>query len=723
MKDKKQIVPLEDKLCMNAEIAGGKAANLCKLIDSGFRVPKGVCIIADVYTDFIKRTRAKDFISFELGRKSLKQMRWEEMWDASLRIRNFFLKADFPENMRNDILNNIGAYLKDKQLAIRSSSNFEDSEINSYAGLHESFLNVKSDKEILKHIKLVWASLWSDASIAYFRELGLDIEKSRMAVVVQEMLSGEVSGVAFGVSPVEKENTVIEAVSGLNKGLVDGDVEPDRWILERTTGKVLIYTPAKDRKKTISLENGTRIVKDDGCRGKLLHEDKVVKLYNTLRELKEKMGFIPDAEWTISDGDLYILQVRPVTLMEFQDKDIRRGWDMTLRRSFNNLKELSLRIKDELIPEMLKEADNMEEVDLGSFTDEELADEINKRKTSYEKWQNVYWDEFIPFAHGARLFGQVYNDKMHPEDPYEFVDIISSEELVSIKRNGIMEKLARKLKKQPALISENNRVIDQKFKKEIDEAIKTFPGISLGGFDAEEKETMLISFIKKAILSGSFEKNKPSKDRAGLENFFLNTFSGQEKKWAQELINLARLSYKFRDDDNIYLGRIGKEVSRALSISREKLGERCKDERSCQVAEEVIMALKMPEYMPKEEEEEGGKKGSKIYKRRQIRGQPAGKGIARGPARIIEKKTDLFDVQAGDIIVCDAIDPEMTFVIPIVSGIVEKRGGMLIHGAIIAREYGLPCVTGVDEATKNIKGGDDITVDGYFGLVINHSIV
>jgi pyruvate,water dikinase len=60
----------------------------------------------------------------------------------------------------------------------------------------------------------------------------------------------------------------------------------------------------------------------------------------------------------------------------------------------------------------------------------------------------------------------------------------------------------------------------------------------------------------------------------------------------------------------------------------------------------------------------------------------------------------------------------MTFVVPISAGIVERRGGMLIHGAIIAREYGLPCVTGVPNATSSIHTGDEVTVDGYLGIVI-----
>jgi phosphoenolpyruvate synthase/pyruvate phosphate dikinase len=63
------------------------------------------------------------------------------------------------------------------------------------------------------------------------------------------------------------------------------------------------------------------------------------------------------------------------------------------------------------------------------------------------------------------------------------------------------------------------------------------------------------------------------------------------------------------------------------------------------------------------------------------------------------------------------VDPNMTFVVPLVSAVVERRGGMLIHGAIIAREYGLPCVTGILDATALIKTGDKITVDGYIGIV------
>jgi pyruvate,water dikinase len=103
---------------------------------------------------------------------------------------------------------------------------------------------------------------------------------------------------------------------------------------------------------------------------------------------------------------------------------------------------------------------------------------------------------------------------------------------------------------------------------------------------------------------------------------------------------------------------------------------------------------------------------------RQIVGQPAGPGLAVGVARVVAGREDLAAFSDGEILVCDAIEPEMTFVVPLAAGIVERRGGMLIHGAIIAREYGLPCVTGVPRATELIRTGDRLTVDGYLGIVI-----
>jgi len=105
------------------------------------------------------------------------------------------------------------------------------------------------------------------------------------------------------------------------------------------------------------------------------------------------------------------------------------------------------------------------------------------------------------------------------------------------------------------------------------------------------------------------------------------------------------------------------------------------------------------------------------FRARQLQGQPASPGLATGTARVLHSQEDLADFQSGEVLVCDAIDPAMTFIVPLAAGIIERRGGMLIHGAIIAREYGIPCVSGITAAADIIKTGDRITLDGYLGLV------
>jgi pyruvate,water dikinase len=102
---------------------------------------------------------------------------------------------------------------------------------------------------------------------------------------------------------------------------------------------------------------------------------------------------------------------------------------------------------------------------------------------------------------------------------------------------------------------------------------------------------------------------------------------------------------------------------------------------------------------------------------RQLIGQPASPGVATGTVRCVRGREDLGDFRHGDILVCDAIQPTMTHLVPLASAIVERRGGMLIHGAIIARELGIPCVNGVRNAAELLRNGDLITVDGHLGIV------
>jgi pyruvate,water dikinase len=98
-------------------------------------------------------------------------------------------------------------------------------------------------------------------------------------------------------------------------------------------------------------------------------------------------------------------------------------------------------------------------------------------------------------------------------------------------------------------------------------------------------------------------------------------------------------------------------------------------------------------------------------------GQPAAHGLATGNVRVIRGPQDLGGFHADEVLVCDAIQPMMTHLVPLAAAVVERRGGMLIHGAIIARELGIPCVNGVANVVGLLQDGDRVTVDGYLGIV------
>jgi pyruvate,water dikinase len=102
---------------------------------------------------------------------------------------------------------------------------------------------------------------------------------------------------------------------------------------------------------------------------------------------------------------------------------------------------------------------------------------------------------------------------------------------------------------------------------------------------------------------------------------------------------------------------------------------------------------------------------------RQLIGQPASPGLASGRVCRITAGEDIGRFRAGNVLVCDAIQPMMTHLVPLAAAVVERRGGMLIHGAIVAREMGIPCVNGIARAVDQLRDGDVITVDGHLGIV------
>ncbi len=712
----------------SVSLLGGKGAALARLARGGFSIPATLCLHSTAYDDFLAVNGTCEKIQLELARKDFKEMRWEEIWDASLRIRNLFLNGRFPDQLSSQIRQYVERHFAGKAMAVRSSAPDEDAGHTSFAGLHESYLDIRGVEQLFDHIKKVWASLWNDRALLYRQELGLDARQSRMAVVIQDMIDSDKSGIVFSQHPDQPGQMVIESVYGFNQGLVDGEIEPDRWIVARENGSVLSFSEANQPRQAILRdEHGLHqqeVVGRQAARPPLSNEE-LAAVGNLALELEKYFGGPQDCEWTFSSGKLIVLQSRPVTSLAGGDQKDMRSWYFSLHRSFGNLIKLQQEIEGTQLPAMAEEAKALEEIELESISDLELAAEVERRMAINQKWVDVYWQQFIPFAHGMRLFGEVYNDLVKPDDPFEFVSLLAGNTMLSTARNKLMAELAALISEDPQLADQLKRqdlsaIAHKEFLVKLDQLKGRFGNLfssQTGLLEEQESQKMLFAvlgqFAKKPMQSTrkteAQEKVQLFLEKARLAQL---AFSGQE------ILDLGRASYRLRDDDNIYLGRIEQQLAVAIGEARKRLDDNALFGKA--EPEVIIKALRGE----KRDTVPGGATESKEttalktqIKARQLTGQPAARGIARGPCRLIQDPRDLAAFQEGEILVVDAIDPNMTFVAPLAAAIVERRGGMLIHGAIIAREYGIPCVTGIPEAMKLIPSGQVITVDGYLGIV------
>jgi len=547
-----------------------------------------------------------------------------------------------------------------------------------------------------------------------------------MAVVVQEMVSGEKSGIVFGKSPTSDSEAVIEAVHGLNQGLVDGTIEPDRWILNRKTADIISHQPVPREKAMRPLREGVRIetLPPELSAKPPLDNDEVSHVFSLARKTESLFGAPQDVEWTYRNQILHTLQSRPITAASTSEED-RRPWYLNLHRSFDNLKSLWTVIENEHIPAMEQEAAHMVGEDLSGITDEELAEIIEERTRVHDHWHDIYWRDCIPFAHGMRLFGQVYNDVMEPDDPFEFIELLSGANMVSVQRNRMLEDLALKIRNNEALASclrsKGLEDCDADFLQALDQVMSLYGDLTWEeGLFGQDPSQFVEFFLEMASNPPPAPASRLD-GKEDLEARFLSKFESDQRDYARDMLTLGRASYRWRDDDNTYLGKIEGQVIKAVEEGRTRIAKRERMDTKNLKAEEVLEALRNKDYRPAGKEAENGKELKQADFRlqsRQIVGQPAGSGIAFGKARVVRGFSDLFQFKRGEILVCDSMDPNMTFIAPLAAGIVERRGGMLIYGAIIAREYGLPCVTGVAEAASAIKTGDTVTVDGHLGIVI-----
>ena len=235
-------------------------------------------------------------------------------------LRRLILDSSLPGEIGDPIRLAYDAMGSNLPVAVRSSALCEDGETASFAGQQESFLNVCGADAVVRRVQECWSSFFTPRALFYRAQKGA-ITGTGMAVVVQEMVFADKSGVLFTADPVEKlrDRMVIEAVFGLGDGLVSGQLTPDHYVLDRNDASLLReWVPIQKTAIVHDAENGgTREIAlpNEQGRGRVLSQDELESLWQVGLRLETLFESPQDVEWCIRGSDLLLVQSRPITTL------------------------------------------------------------------------------------------------------------------------------------------------------------------------------------------------------------------------------------------------------------------------------------------------------------------------------------------------------------------------------------------------------------------------
>jgi pyruvate,water dikinase len=356
-------------------------------------------------------------------------------------------------------------------------------------------------------------------------------------------------------------------------------VDPDRWEINRETRSVITWLPGE---------------REGGDEAPLLVVRDLEAILESLLSIEQLFRWSPDMEWTGRSESLTLLQARPITTAP-PDGDEKRNWYLALRPGDARLKKLRERVVNQLIPELEAEGEALavEKIDL--LDDSQLADALEKRSKSVTKWKRIYWDEFIPFAHGVRRLATYYNDAVQPEYPYEFVDLLRGQPLLAAQRNRAIAELARQLASNDALRAAVEEVLEEhagalqwpkireelmlttdgaeSFARGLEDLMERFFDIAYDHERLHDQTDLLL----RNLLELSRNPDTPADSEASaadavlLERRLLDAVGAERRDEAIEIIETGRISWKLRDDDNLLVARLESQLLRAIDVATKRL--------------------------------------------------------------------------------------------------------------------------------------------------------
>ena len=321
---------LEDVDADDVGTVGGKAASLGELIGAGLPVPPGFAVTAGTYRTFIEEAGIDEelFSAVDVDPEDSAALR-----AAEERAEELILETPVPDEVREEIVEryrSMGGEGDEPFVAVRSSATAEDLPDSSFAGQQETFLNVRED-DLLRRVKECWASLFTQRAIYYRQQRGFPHADVDIAVVVQRMVDAEKSGVMFTSHPSTGDPQItIEAAWGLGEAVVSGTVSPDNYVYDRERGAVDEVTVADKKVEMVKdAETGETVtldVDEERRTARVLSDAEIGDLVALGERVEDHYGVPQDVEWAIHQGEIYMLQSRPITTIQ-EDADEEGGAD------------------------------------------------------------------------------------------------------------------------------------------------------------------------------------------------------------------------------------------------------------------------------------------------------------------------------------------------------------------------------------------------------------
>ncbi|MFC6729841.1 PEP/pyruvate-binding domain-containing protein, partial [Natronoarchaeum mannanilyticum] len=310
----------------DVDAVGGKGASLGELTGADLPVPSGFVVGASAYRSFLESTGIDEEL-FSVVDVDVEDS--AALSDAAERAQELILDAPLPDELRAEILEAYGELGDDPFVAVRSSATAEDLPDASFAGQQETFLNV-TEEDLLERVRECWASLFTRRAIYYRQKQGFDHSIVDIAVVVQRMVDADRSGVMFTSHPSTGDpRMVVESAWGLGEAVVSGSVSPDNYVVDRETGAVEQVTVADKKvmhvKDEETGETVERQVPEDRREQRVLSDDDLAALVELGEAVEDHYGTPQDVEWAMVDGEVHMLQSRPITTIDDESGSASEG--------------------------------------------------------------------------------------------------------------------------------------------------------------------------------------------------------------------------------------------------------------------------------------------------------------------------------------------------------------------------------------------------------------